>query len=162
MANNPKATENIIKFQFKKGQSGNPKGLPKGTRNLQSIIKDMLEDGKLDWKKVPTKYNADIGKTYGKRGWEAIVYVAVAQAVNGERHAREWLRKSQYGDKLDITSGGLPMEAVQVAGFTIKKKAVVKRKPKVTKKAEKKSATKKKTTVKKAEKISAIKKKAKK
>lgn len=30
--------------QFKKGQSGNPKGRPKGSRNVANIYQDLLEE----------------------------------------------------------------------------------------------------------------------
>lgn len=95
---------------WKPGQSGNPAGKPSGSKNLSTIIRDMLEDGELDWEKVPIKGSARFAAKYGKRGWEAISYVAFAKAMSGDSAAREWLRKSQYGDKMDVTSGGKPFQ----------------------------------------------------
>jgi hypothetical protein len=34
--------EDIKKHQFKKGQSGNPKGKPKGTKNVKTQLREML------------------------------------------------------------------------------------------------------------------------
>lgn len=84
----------------KKGEVRNPKGKPKGTKHLKTIIAEFLAEGKTDWKKIPIKDTAKLQKMYGKNGWKAIVGVAVGQAMAGDRHAREWLRKAQYGDKI--------------------------------------------------------------
>lgn len=98
MANPNPPIENLK--PFKPGQSGNPKGAKPGTKHLKTIIAEFLDDGKLDWKKIPLKDSAKLQKIYGKNGWQAITGVAVSQAIAGDRHAREWLRKAQYGDKI--------------------------------------------------------------
>lgn len=36
--------ENIKNHKFKKGQTGNPNGRPKGSRSLSTILKEMLEE----------------------------------------------------------------------------------------------------------------------
>lgn len=36
-------SKNIIKHQFKKGQSGNKKGRPKGVRSISAVLKEYLE-----------------------------------------------------------------------------------------------------------------------
>ena len=38
----PKAKKPPVRSQFKKGQSGNPTGRPKGTRNFKTDLKDAL------------------------------------------------------------------------------------------------------------------------
>lgn len=81
-----------------KGEIRNPHGRP-GTRNLSTILKHMLEDGELDWAKVPIKGNNEMEKKYGKRGWDAMMYVAVAQAMSGDIKAMEFLRRAQYGSE---------------------------------------------------------------
>ena len=51
------AKEDIAKYEFKKGVSGNPKGKPKGTLNRSTIAKKWLEvlsqeeieDGEVKW-----------------------------------------------------------------------------------------------------------------
>ena len=43
MANPNPLQENIESHRFEKGQSGNPHGRPKGSRNVSTILKEMLE-----------------------------------------------------------------------------------------------------------------------
>lgn len=88
---------------FKPGQSGNPNGRPKGSKNLASIIRE-LENEDFDWSKVPIK-NKDQAKLIGSP-WKAIVLTALAKAFSGDIQAAEWLRKGGYGDKI-IFEGGL-------------------------------------------------------
>ena len=89
--------------QFKPGESGNPEGKKPGTKSLATIIEE-LESEDFDWSKVPIRDK----KTAQEMGapWRAIVYVALAKAYSGDVKAMEWLRKSGYGDKLDVTTGG--------------------------------------------------------
>lgn len=96
---------------FKPGESGNPNGRPKGSKSLATIIRE-LENEDFDWSKVPIK-NQEAAKTMGSP-FKAIVLVALGQAMGGDRHAREWLRKAGYGDKLDITSNDQPIQAATV------------------------------------------------
>lgn len=106
MANNPNAAANLN--PAKPGEVRNPNGRPKGSKNLKTIVRE-LEAEDFDWEQVPTNVNQAV-KNLGSP-WKAIVYVALGQAVNGDEKAREWLRKSGYGDKLDLTSGGKPIAA---------------------------------------------------
>jgi hypothetical protein len=87
---------------FKKGQSGNPKGLPKGTPHLSTIIKELADN--MDWSKTTLKNKDELAKTYGKNGFKAMVYVALTKAMAGDTKAMEWLAKYGYGQKIDITS----------------------------------------------------------
>ncbi len=88
-----------VEHQFKPGESGNPNGRPKGSKNLSSIIRE-LEDENFDWSLVPIKQK-DMAQKIGSP-WKAIVYTALAKAFSGDVKAMEWLRKSGYGDKLSI------------------------------------------------------------
>lgn len=90
--------------QWKPGQSGNPAGVPKGTVQLSTIIKQLMQD--TDWDIIPVRKKDDVTKKYGKRGWTAITAVAVAQAMNGDAQARRWLSESAYGKNIDFTSDG--------------------------------------------------------
>lgn len=95
--------------QFQPGQSGNPAGKAPGTRSLSTIVKDLLE-GEIDWTLVPIKGSAEFAEKYkNKSAWEALVYSAYSKALAGDAPAREWLRKSGYGDKLDLTTKGNPI-----------------------------------------------------
>lgn len=85
--------------QWPKGQSGNPKGRPKGVKNWSTIVQQLLADEKLMdkisknkpsyWDSLPTKNAAN-----------AIVVAQIILALKGEKSAAEWLRKAGFGDKL--------------------------------------------------------------
>jgi hypothetical protein len=107
--------QNIEPHKFKPGQSGNPKGRPPGRKSLATIIRE-LENEDFDWKHIPIK-NKEAVAAMGSP-FQAIVMVAVGQAVSGDKAAREWLRKAGYGDKLDVTSDGekLNVALVQFIG----------------------------------------------
>lgn len=95
--------------QFKPGKSGNPAGKPKGSKNLKTIIRE-LEDEDFNWNLVPIKQK-DAAKKIGAP-WRAIMFTALAKAYSGDVRAMEWLRKSGYGDKMDITTDGKPLKAL--------------------------------------------------
>ena len=93
------ANDENLKPPWKPGESGNPKGRPKGSKNLATIVRD-LEDENFNWDLVPIKQK-DKAKAIGAP-WKAIVFTALAKAYSGDVKAMEWLRKSGYGDKLSI------------------------------------------------------------
>lgn len=72
----------------------------KGYKSLHKILKE-LEADKFDWSKTPLK-RPEAMKKYGNTAWEVIVARAAAQAAQGDRHAREWLRKAAYGDRIKV------------------------------------------------------------
>lgn len=57
----------------------------------------------LNWELMPDEAKKFQDKYKDAVPFEAIVHVAVKQAMDGDQQAREWLRKAGYGDKLDIT-----------------------------------------------------------
>lgn len=92
MANlNPKTTQ-LVRTQWKPGQSGNPSGKPKGTRHISSWIQELLSD---------TQFQATItgpgGKVVKYKGApiQAIVQTAIIHAIQGDKNWGEWLAK--YG-----------------------------------------------------------------
>lgn len=117
-------------YQWKKGQSGNPKGKAKGSKSLAVIVRK-LEEEDFNWDLVPvTGISKEKAKKIGAP-WKAIVFTALAKAYSGDVKAMEWLRKSGYGDKLDITSGGkeivqpLIISTIEPRNVTDKEEATV-------------------------------------
>lgn len=102
MANHNPNTSGLVPFP--PGVSGNPNGRQKGTKNLATIIEELEREDFGDWDKIPIKDRANAMKIGSP--WRAIVYTAIAKAYSGDMKAAEWLRKSGYGDKLDLTSKG--------------------------------------------------------
>lgn len=103
--------ENIVPYQFKPGESGNPSGRPKGSKSLATIIRE-LENEQFDWSIIP-KHGKKFQERFAHMGspFRVIVMVAALQAIRGDEKAREWLRRAGYGDKLDLTSDGKKIEA---------------------------------------------------
>lgn len=97
MAVNEKSLDNLNPAQ--PGEVRNPNGRPKGSKNLATLIRE-LEDDDFDWSLVPIKQK-EVAKKFGAP-WKAIRATAIAQAYSGDARAREWLRKSAYGDKLTV------------------------------------------------------------
>ena len=95
---------------FKPGNPGGP-GRPKGRKSLSTIVRDILEQ-EVDWKKLPVKNTDEFEERYGSKTIlaEAMVRAAVVEALSKNGHqAREWLRKSGYGDKLQLEGGENPI-----------------------------------------------------
>lgn len=61
--------------QFKPGQSGNPKGRPKGTKNLITVLEEELQA------KVPIK---ELGKSKKVTKQEAMVKALMLKAIQGD------------------------------------------------------------------------------
>lgn len=84
---------------FPKGTSGNPKGRPKGVKNWSSVVQQLLADENLIDKVVTTKpHYWDELPT--KNAANAIVMAMMIKALQGQKDAAEWLRKTGFGDKL--------------------------------------------------------------
>ncbi len=104
--------------QFKPGQSGNPAGKPKGARNFKTIVREILEDGGIDWDKVPVKNAEELKRKHGKRGGQALAYVMLAKGLSGDVPAAKAVSEWAYGKNIDITSDG---ERVEIAPLVISK-----------------------------------------
>lgn len=83
---------------FKPGQSGNPKGRPKGIKNWSTIVQQLLADEKLLEKHLTKKpsYWEDLPN---KNAANAIVMAMIIQAMSGKKDAADWLRKLGFGEK---------------------------------------------------------------
>jgi len=77
MAYNPKSKENLVHTMWEKGQSGNPRGKPKGAKNLTTQLKEMLNI-KI---KVVDEFT---GKEKKKSLAEIISQKLIKKAMNGD------------------------------------------------------------------------------
>lgn len=81
------------KTKFKKGQSGNPKGRPKGTRNRSTVAKEWLE--------VAEKFKNPItGKAEHLEQQDIITLALIKKARSGDVSAYRELMDSAYGKAL--------------------------------------------------------------
>lgn len=80
---------------FQPGQSGNPNGKPKGTVHLSTRIQRILEGEE----KLPEIIAATIHKAVGddKKPIDAVVIVALLQALQGDKSWADWLSNNGYG-----------------------------------------------------------------
>jgi len=84
---------------FKKGQSGNPKGRPKGSLNRSTIAKKWLE--------VLSQEELEDGQVKWLSNEEAMTLSLIKKARNGDVNAYKALMDSAYGtakDTVDINS----------------------------------------------------------
>lgn len=84
----------------KKGEVRNPKGKPKGTKHLSTIIQELQDE--VDWDLTTLKSKDELSKKYGKNGMKALVYVAYSKAMSGDVKAMEWMAKHGYGERLKL------------------------------------------------------------
>lgn len=92
------ANEKNLK-SWKPGQSGNPKGKPKGAKHLSTRIQNMLQDDSF-------RQKLDDGSILKGAPVEVILRVLIIKAAEGDLKAFDLLAKYGYGNKLDVTSEG--------------------------------------------------------
>lgn len=102
--------------RFKPGVSGNPKGKPKGLQDWSTIVRKILGSEEL--------FEAILAHAKEKPGWvnqlgggnknaaHAVVMAMIKKALDGDHKAADFLRKTGFGDKIDLTSGGEPIQAL--------------------------------------------------
>lgn len=84
---------------WKPGQSGNPYGKPVGTKNLSTVIKELLCDESF----IANIRQGYVIKEYKGAPIKALVQAQILLAVNGDQKAFELLAKYGYGTKIEIT-----------------------------------------------------------
>ena len=91
--------EDIVKYEFKKGVSGNPSGKPKGALNRSTIAKKWLE--------VLSQEEIEDGVVKWLSNEEAMTLALIQKARKGCVNSYKALMDSAYGtakDSVDITS----------------------------------------------------------
>ena len=92
-----------VDHHFMPGQSGNPKGRPKGTHNVSWHIKKLLNDpGFIEI--LPGAEKAH--PKYQSTPMKAILATLMAKAITGDLKAADPLYKYGYGTRVDVTSNG--------------------------------------------------------
>lgn len=90
---------------LKPGQSP---GRPVGARSWSTVVKELLDDEALFATLVENmdRKPAWLEKVGTKTLMQAITTAQAIKAMGGSHFSAEWLRKTGYGDKIDITSDG--------------------------------------------------------
>ena len=94
--------------QFLKGKSGNPRGRPKGTRNLSTDIAELLS------RQVPFRHG---GKDRKVSRQEALLLSLYQKAIRGDVRAGETLLK--LGERLTSRIGSTEKESLSQSDQTI-------------------------------------------
>lgn len=93
-------------------------GRPKGSKNWSSVVKELLDDEELfeqllgSMERKPQWLQATNTKTL----MQAITIAQSLKALGGSHFSAEWVRKTGFGDKIDITSNG---ETIQVQPLVV-------------------------------------------
>jgi hypothetical protein len=100
---------------LKSGANG-LQGRPKGSKNWSTVVKELLQDEELFQKLLDgmSTKPAWLNHTSPKTLMDAITIAQSLKALsggNGSQASAEWVRKTGFGDKIDITSGG---EAIKI------------------------------------------------
>lgn len=95
------------KTQFKPGQSGNPEGRPKGSKNMSTYIRELLEDEEFEtWLPDPREGF----KHFKGAPMKAIINAQIIKATMGDTKAFDTLGKYGYGTKVEVTGeDGAPL-----------------------------------------------------
>jgi hypothetical protein len=98
--------------RFKPGQSGNPAGRPKGSRNLSMLIQQIMMDEEFETL-IPDPQTG--WREFKGAAAKAIIQGAMIRAIQGDLKVAEWLAKYGYGTKVEIdatiTEGPIPLLA---------------------------------------------------
>ena len=138
--------------QFAPGKSGNPKGKPKGIKSWSTLVQELLDDSKLA-DKLLSKKPGWWDQLPGKNAGHAIIVAMMISAMGGDVKAATWLRRTGYGDKLELGSGDGD-EYVPIPVFNMRTGQEMMIVPKLQPKAPKPTKAKKKsTTLKKSSKV---------
>lgn len=95
MANYNPATEHLKDTQWQSGESGNPKGKPKGVKHLSTWIREIMEDEDFECKLAD-------GTLIKGAPIKAIVNSMVMKTLNGDAKAFDLIGKYGYGTKINL------------------------------------------------------------
>lgn len=119
-----KRKKQIAALQPNGGGNG---GRPKGSRNWSTVVKKILDDEELfqqlldGMEKKPAWLTGASPKTL----MDAITIAQSLKALGGSHFSAEWVRKTGYGDKIDITSNGETITVQPIVISNIKPRNIV-------------------------------------
>lgn len=99
-------------------EAGKLGGRPKGSKNWSTVVKELLDDEELFEQLLGSMERKPqwLEKTGTKTLMQAITIAQSLKALGGSHFSAEWVRKTGFGDKIDITSNG---ETIQVQPLVV-------------------------------------------
>ena len=105
---------------------GSP-GRPKGSRNWSSVVKELLDDEELFSQLLESMERKPqwLEKTGTNTLMQAITIAQSLKALGGSHFSAEWVRKTGFGDKIDITSNGETIKVEPIVVSQIKPRNII-------------------------------------
>ena len=102
-------------------------GRPKGSRNWSTVVKDLLDDEELFEQLLESmeRKPAWLKNTNTKTLMQAITIAQSLKALGGSHFSAEWVRKTGFGDKIDLTSNGETIKIEPVVVSQIKPRNII-------------------------------------
>jgi hypothetical protein len=97
-------------------------GRPKGSKNWSTVVRELLDDEELFEQLLDSmeRKPAWLKTTNTKTLMQAITIAQSLKALSGSHFSAEWVRKTGFGDKIDITSNGETIKVEPVVISNIK------------------------------------------
>lgn len=98
--------QNIEPYKFPPGQSGNPAGRPVGSKNLSTILRDMLEE------EIEVSVDQATGRKERRKFSELIIRKLIKRASDGDPRAIKEIFDRIEGrakQSVDVTTDGKPL-----------------------------------------------------
>lgn len=127
LSQDPEKRERQLSNLIDPSEAGKLGGRPKGSKNWSSVVQELLNDEELFTKLTDNMQNkpAWLDKTGTKSLMQAITVAQAIKAMGGSHFSAEWLRKTGFGDKIDITSNGETLKVEPVVVSRIKPRNII-------------------------------------
>lgn len=127
LSSDPEKREKQLNNLIDPSEAGKLGGRPKGSRNWSTVVQNLLDDEEL--------FNTLVDNMERKPRWleptgtktlmQAVTVAQAIKAMGGSHFSAEWLRKTGWGDKIDLTSNGETIKIEPVVVSQIKPRNII-------------------------------------
>lgn len=127
LSQDPEKREKQLGNLLDPSEAGKLGGRPKGSKNWSSVVKELLDDEDLFEQLLESMERKPswLAKTNTKTLMQAITIAQSLKALSGSHFSAEWVRKTGYGDKIDLTSNGETIKIEPIIVSTIKARQTI-------------------------------------
>lgn len=127
LSEDPEKREKQLSNLLDPSEAGKLGGRPKGSKNWSTIVQELLNDEELFEKLTQNmeRKPAWLQATGTKSLMQAVTIAQAIKAMGGSHFSAEWLRKTGFGDKIDITSNGETIKVEPIVVSQIKPRNIV-------------------------------------